>query len=81
MTVPDAAPCGLHAHRLKQLEDRDRELNGSVKAVAEELKQVRIDLPGQFAKLHQSVNTTIRNWFVGTIIILIIGRIVEGLLP
>ena len=80
MTVPDVAPCELHEHRLEQLEMKDRELNGSVRELADELKEVRLDLPKQFAEVKSSVNATIRNWFIGTIIVLVVSRALEVLL-
>ena len=55
MTVPDVALCELHEHRLSQLETKDRELNGSIQEVARELKQVRIDLPSEFAALRGAI--------------------------
>jgi predicted benzoate:H+ symporter BenE len=55
----NALPCEAHAVRLAHLEEKDRQLNGSVKAVASELKEVRLALPSEFAMLREAIKSDV----------------------
>jgi hypothetical protein len=55
----NALPCEAHAVRLAHLEEKDRQLNGSVRAVASELKEVRLALPSEFAMLREAIKSDV----------------------